>query len=178
MFSPPSHAEMLAVTEAVSGGAGVLYLYGNYGGDTMNFDLAAELAADQGVQGVQVATLLGADDVASAPKGSEADRRGGTGIVFLYKIAGAKADEGASPEEVVAVTAHAASRVRSMGVALSPCTVPAAGQPTFTVAEGEMETRDGDPRRARDAQRPARDRRPDRRRAGQRAARGSALRAG
>lgn len=136
VFSSPSHAEMLAVTNAINGGAGVLYLYGNYGGDTMNFDLAAELAADQGIQ---VATLLGADDVASAPPGSESDRRGVAGIFFLYKIAGAKAAEGASLAEVVAVTAHAASRVRSMGVALSPCTVPAAGQPTFSVADGEME---------------------------------------
>jgi phosphoenolpyruvate---glycerone phosphotransferase subunit DhaK len=136
VFSSPSHAEMLAVTEAINGGAGVLYLYGNYGGDTMNFDLAAELAAEKGIR---VATLLGADDVASAPSGSEADRRGVAGIFFLYKIAGAKAAEGASLDEVVTVTAHAASLVRSMGVALSPCTVPAAGHPTFSVADGEME---------------------------------------
>jgi phosphoenolpyruvate---glycerone phosphotransferase subunit DhaK len=136
VFSSPSHAEMLAVTEAVNGGAGVFYLYGNYSGDTMNFDLAAELAADKGIQ---VASLRAADDVASAPKGRETDRRGVAGIFFLYKIAGAIALEGASLDDVVAMTTHAASRLRSMGVALSPCTVPAAGHPTFGVTAGEME---------------------------------------
>ena len=136
VFSSPSHAEMLAVTKAIDGGAGVFYLYGNYGGDIMNFDLAAELAADEGIT---VASFQGCDDVASALRGRESDRRGVAGILFLYKIAGAKADEGASLDEVVAVTRHAAARVRTMGVALSPCTVPAAGRPTFTVDPGQME---------------------------------------
>jgi phosphoenolpyruvate---glycerone phosphotransferase subunit DhaK len=136
VFSSPSHAEMLAVTKAIDGGAGVFYLYGNYGGDIMNFDLAAELAADEGIT---VASFQGSDDVASAPKGNEGDRRGVAGIFFLYKIAGAKAEAGGSLEEVVAVTKHAAARTRSMGVALSPCIVPAAGQPTFSVEPGQME---------------------------------------
>jgi phosphoenolpyruvate---glycerone phosphotransferase subunit DhaK len=136
VFSSPSHAEMLAVTKAIDGGAGVFYLYGNYGGDVMNFDLAAELAADDGIT---VASFQAGDDVASAPKGKEADRRGVAGIFFLYKIAGAKADTGASLDEVVGVTRRAAGRLRSMGVALSPCTVPAAGQPTFSVEPGQME---------------------------------------
>lgn len=136
VFSSPSHAEMLAVTRAVNGGAGVFYLYGNYSGDVMNFDLAAELAADEGIT---VASFQASDDIASAPKGRETDRRGVAGILFLYKIAGAKAEQGASLDDVVAVTKHAATRLRSMGVALSPCTVPAAGRPTFTVEAGQME---------------------------------------
>jgi len=136
VFASPSSDQMLAVTRAIHGGAGVLYLYGNYGGDRMNFDLAAELA---GIEDIQVEAVLGADDIASAPKGEEHRRRGIAGIFFLYKIAGAAAATGASLAEVKAVTEKAASRVRSMGVALSPCTVPAAGRPTFEVPDGQME---------------------------------------
>jgi dihydroxyacetone kinase len=127
---------MLEVTRAVNSGAGVLYVYGNYGGDVMNFDLAAELA---GAEGIQVATVLGADDVASAPKGEEQRRRGIAGIFFLYKVAGAAAARGVSLAEVVAVTQRAAGNVRSMGVALAPCTLPAAGVPTFELPDGQME---------------------------------------
>ena len=116
VFASPSSDQMLAVMRAVNGGAGVLQLYGNYGGDVMNFGLAAELAE---ADGIEVATVLGADDVASAPAGEEARRRGIAGIFFLYKVAGA--------------------RVRSMGVALAPCTVPSAGRPTFELPAGEME---------------------------------------
>jgi dihydroxyacetone kinase len=136
VFASPSAEEMLAVTRAVDGGAGVLFLYGNYGGDVINFGLAAELALGEGIE---VDTVLAADDVASAPKGEEARRRGIAGIFFLYKIAGASAAEGASLADVKAVTARAADNLRSMGVALSPATVPAAGRPTFELPEGEME---------------------------------------
>jgi dihydroxyacetone kinase len=136
VFASPSSEQVLEATRAVDSGAGVLYLYGNYGGDVMNFDLAGELA---GAEGIETATLLAADDVASAPRGSEARRRGVAGIAFLYKVAGARAEEGGSLPEVVAVTERAAAGLRSMGVALSPCIVPAAGQPTFSLAEGEME---------------------------------------
>jgi dihydroxyacetone kinase len=102
----------------------------------MNFGLAAELAA---AEGIDVATVIAADDVASAPTESEARRRGIGGIFFLYKVAGASAAAGSSLHEVRAVTERAGSRLRSMGVALSPCIVPAAGRPTFELAEGEME---------------------------------------
>ena len=136
VFASPSTDQMLAVTRAIHGGAGVLYLYGNYGGDCLNFDLAAELAADEGIE---VATVLGADDIASAPPERANRRRGIAGIFFLYKVAGAKAAEGASLAEVVATTQRAAAGVRSMGVALSSCTVPAAGKPTFELPAGEME---------------------------------------
>ena len=136
VFASPSSDQMLAVTRAISGGAGVLYLYGNYGGDRLNFDLAAELAADDGIE---VRTILGADDVASAPPERGSARRGIAGIFFLYKVAGAAAAAGASLDEVVAVTERAASGTRTMGVALSPCTIPAAGVPTFELPAGQME---------------------------------------
>jgi len=136
VFASPSSDQMLATMRAVDGGRGVLQLYGNYGGDVMNFGLAAELAE---AEGIRVATVLGADDVASAPKGEEARRRGIAGIFFLYKVAGARADEGADLDEVRAATERAAANVRSMGVALAPCTVPSAGRPTFELPEGEME---------------------------------------
>jgi dihydroxyacetone kinase len=136
VFASPSADAMLAVSRDIHAGRGVLYLYGNYGGDVMNFDLAAELAD---AEGIKVATVLGADDVASAPRGDEARRRGIAGIFFLYKVAGARAEEGADLADVHAVTARAAASVRSMGVALSPCTVPAAGRPTFELPVGQME---------------------------------------
>jgi len=136
VFASPSSDDMLEVTRAISAGKGVLYLYGNYGGDRLNFDLAAELAADEGIE---VRTILGADDVASAPPDRAAARRGIAGIFFLYKVAGAAAAAGASLEDVVAVTERAAAGTRTMGVALSPCTIPAAGVPTFELPEGQME---------------------------------------
>ena len=136
VFASPSSEQILEATRAVDGGAGVLYLYGNYSGDVMNFDLAAELAQ---AEGTEVSTVLGADDVASAPAASAARRRGVAGITFLYKLAGAHAEEGGSLPEVVAVAERAAAGLRSMGVALSPCVVPAAGRPTFSLPAGEME---------------------------------------
>jgi dihydroxyacetone kinase len=136
VFASPSADQMLEVTLAINGGAGVLYLYGNYGGDVMNFDLAAELAA---AQGVEVATVLAADDVASAPKGDEHRRRGIAGIAFLYKVAGAAAEAGLPLSEVLATTERAAQGLRTMGVALSPCVIPAAGRATFSLPDGEME---------------------------------------
>ena len=136
VFASPSADQMLEVTEAVSAGRGVLYLYGNYGGDVMNFDLAAELAD---AAGIEVQTVLSADDVASAPPERADRRRGIAGIFLLYKVAGAAAAAGASLDDVVAVTRRAADGLRTMGVALSPCTIPAAGVPTFELPDGEME---------------------------------------
>jgi phosphoenolpyruvate---glycerone phosphotransferase subunit DhaK len=136
VFASPSSDDMLEVTRAIDGGSGVVYLYGNYGGDRLNFDLAAELAADEGIE---VRTILGADDVASAPPERANTRRGIAGIFFLFKVAGAAAAAGASLAEVVALTERAASGTRTMGVALSPCTIPAAGVPTFELPAGEME---------------------------------------
>lgn len=136
VFASPSAAQILQATRAVDGGAGVLYLYGNYGGDLMNFDLAAELAE---AEGITVRTVVGADDVASAPPGEEHLRRGIAGIVLLYKIAGAAAARGADLDEVVRLVETAAAALRSFGVALSPMTLPSVGKPTFELPDGEME---------------------------------------
>jgi dihydroxyacetone kinase len=136
VFASPSMNQMLTLTKAVHGGKGVLYLYGNYGGDVMNFDMAAELAEDEDIA---VETVLVADDVASAPKGSESDRRGVAGLFYAYKVAGACADSGGSLEEVAGATKKALEQVRSIGVAISPCEVPGAGKPSFTLPEDQME---------------------------------------
>lgn len=136
VFASPSAKEMLNVTKAINSGKGVLYLYGNYGGDVMNFDMAAEMAS---LEGIEVKTVLVADDVASAPKGEEARRRGVAGLFFAYKIAGAKAAEGASLDQVFHCTNKALQKIRTMGVALSPCTIPLAGKATFSIGEDEME---------------------------------------
>jgi phosphoenolpyruvate---glycerone phosphotransferase subunit DhaK len=136
VFSSPTTGQMLKVTKAINGGEGVLYLYGRYQGDMMNFDSAAEMAEDEGIK---VETLMVTDDVASASPKDWQRRRGVAGLFFAYKIAGAKAEEGANLAEVKTTTEKALATIRSMGVALSPCTVPAVGKPTFSIGENEME---------------------------------------
>ena len=136
VFSSPTSSQMLAVTKAIHGGAGVLYLYGNYTGDVMNFDMAAEMAD---MEGIKVETVLVSDDVASAPPDRWQTRRGVAGLFFAYKIAGARAAEMADLASVRAAALKAVTNTRSMGVALSPCTVPEAGRPTFTIGDDEME---------------------------------------
>ena len=136
VFQSPSADQMLEVTKRIHSGKGVLYIYGNYGGDVMNFDMATEMAS---IEDIEVRTVLVKDDVASAEASRAETRRGVAGMVFAFKIAGAKADQGASLDEVEAVTKKALERTRTMGVALGPCILPAVGRPTFTVPNGEME---------------------------------------
>lgn len=136
VFSSPSADDMVAATKAVNGGAGVLYLFGNYSGDKMNFEMAAEMA---GAEGIPVKMSIAADDVASAPRSEKNRRRGIAGIFFAYKIAGAKADTKASLDEVKATADQVIEQTCTMGVALSPCTIPAVGKPNFAIAEDEME---------------------------------------
>jgi dihydroxyacetone kinase len=136
VFSSPSAEDMLEVAKAAHGGEGVLFLYGNYSGDVMNFDMAAEMAE---MDGLTVKTVLGKDDVTSAPNEEFDRRRGVAGIFFPFKIAGAAAEEGRDLDAVHAVASRAAFNTRSMGVALSGTTIPAAGEPGFEVPEGEME---------------------------------------
>ena len=136
VFSSPSSETMLNVTRRIHGGKGVVYIYGNYGGDVMNFDMASEMAA---MEDIEVRTVLVRDDVASAPPADEPRRRGVAGMVFAFKVAGAKADLGGSLDEVAGAAEKALANLRTMGVALSPCTVPRVGKPTFTIGEGEME---------------------------------------
>jgi phosphoenolpyruvate---glycerone phosphotransferase subunit DhaK len=136
VFASPSADQMATVTKRIHGGAGVVYIYGNYGGDVLNFDMAAEMAA---FEDIEVRTVLVKDDVASAPPEEAARRRGVAGMIFAFKCAGACADQGGSLDEVVAAAEKALANTRTMGVALSPCTVPMAGKPTFTIGEDEME---------------------------------------
>ncbi len=136
VFSSPSAEQMLAATRAASGGVGVLYLYGNYGGDVLNFDLAAELAE---AEGIPTRTVLVTDDVASAPPERAADRRGIAGLFFAYKCAGAAAERGDSLDQVADAATAAVGATRTMGVGLSPAILPSAGKPTFELADGEME---------------------------------------
>ena len=136
VFSSPNSDQMFEVTQRIHGGRGVVYIYGNYGGDRMNFDMAAEMAD---MEGIEVRTVLVKDDVASAPAAEADRRRGVAGMVFAFKVAGARADLGGTLDEVEAVARKALSNIRTMGVALSPCTVPAAGRPTFAIGEDEME---------------------------------------
>ncbi|MGA2481213.1 MAG: dihydroxyacetone kinase subunit DhaK [Spirochaetia bacterium] len=136
VFQSPSAERMLNVTKAIDAGVGVLYIYGNYSGDAMNFDMAKEMAA---MDNIRVEQVIGTDDVASAPRGQEHKRRGVAGIFFLYKCAGAMACTAASLDEVKRVAEKAAANVRTMGVALSPNTVPEVGKPQFSIGENEME---------------------------------------
>ena len=136
VFQSPSADQMLEVTKVINQGAGVLYIYGNYTGDIMNFDMATEMAD---MEGIKVLSVVGNDDVASSPKGQEHKRRGVAGIFFVYKTAGAAAAEGMSLDEVKRVAEKAKASVRTMGVALTPCIVPEVGHASFSIGENEME---------------------------------------
>ncbi|TFD79193.1 dihydroxyacetone kinase subunit DhaK [Cryobacterium fucosi] len=136
VFSSPSSGQVLEATKAVSGGAGVLYLYGNYGGDVFNFDLAADMAE---LEGIPTMTAVGRDDVASQPKERSADRRGVAGIMFAFKAAGAAAERGDSLEQVAAVAEDIIDNTATMGIGLSPTILPTTGKPSFELGDGEME---------------------------------------
>jgi dihydroxyacetone kinase-like protein len=136
VFASPSVEQMVDAMRAANGGAGVLRLYGNYGGDVMNFDMAGEMME---MEDVPSTTVKLADDVASAPPAEAQKRRGVAGMVFAFKIAGAAAEEGKNLAEVTRIAQAAADACRTAGVALTPCTVPQAGKPTFTIDEDEME---------------------------------------
>jgi dihydroxyacetone kinase-like protein len=136
VFAGPSVGDCVEAMQAADGGAGVLRLYGNYGGDRMNFDMAGEMLE---LDGMDTTTVLIADDIASAGKDERSKRRGVAGLIYAYKIAGARAEAGASLAEVTATAAKAAGATATIGVALSSCIVPEAGKPTFTIADDEIE---------------------------------------
>jgi phosphoenolpyruvate---glycerone phosphotransferase subunit DhaK len=133
--SPPAQMFLDAIKEA-NAGKGVAILYGNYAGDNMNVAMAMEEAEDEGIL---VKKVVANDDVPSATKGEEARRRGVAGEILMWKVGGAKAAMGASLDEVIATAQKAIDNTRSMGVGLSPCTIPEVGHPNFTIAEGKME---------------------------------------
>ena len=136
VFASPSVEQMADAMRAAHGGAGVLRLYGNYGGDIMNFDMAGDMLE---MEDVRSTTVLLADDVASAKPEERDKRRGVAGMVYAFKIAGAAADTGADLDEVTNIAQKAADSCRSIGAALTPCIVPQAGKPTFELAADEME---------------------------------------
>ena len=136
VFQSPSGDQMFEVTKAIHQGAGVLYIYGNYSGDILNFDMAAEMAE---IEDIKVLSVVGNDDVASSPPGQEHKRRGVAGIFFVFKAAGAAAAEGMSLDDVKRVAEKAKANTRTMGVALTPCIVPEVGHATFSIGEREME---------------------------------------
>jgi phosphoenolpyruvate---glycerone phosphotransferase subunit DhaK len=136
VFTSPVPDQMQAATKAVDSGAGVLHFVLNYTGDIMNFEMAAELAAEDGVT---VETVIMNDDVAVEDSLYTAGRRGVAGGILLNKIAGAAAEEGRDLSAVAEVSRKVIGNVRSMGMALTSCTVPAAGRPTFDLPDDQME---------------------------------------
>lgn len=136
VFASPPPDPILECAKAVSGGAGVLFMYGNYAGDVMNFDMAAEMA---GMDDIEVRTVLTTDDVASAPLDQRQKRRGVAGNFFIFKAAGAACDLMLSLDECERIARKANDRTFTMGVALSPCSLPQTRRPNFEIGADEME---------------------------------------
>lgn len=136
VFSSPSPDRILEGIKRADSGKGVLLVIKNYSGDIMNFELAAELAE---MEGIEVEYVVVKDDVAVEDSTFSAGRRGIAGTVFVHKIAGAKAKQGASLQEVKKAAEKAIKNIRSMGMSLSPCTIPANGIPNFEIPDDEME---------------------------------------
>jgi len=133
VFQSPSAEQIAKLTKELDSGSGVLYLYGNYTGDIMNFDMAGELC---GMDGIRTLSIVGADDVNS--NADPAARRGIAGIFFMYKCAGAVAAKMGSLDDVLAMAQKAKDATRTVGFALSPCVIPEVGHPNFTLKDNEM----------------------------------------
>jgi dihydroxyacetone kinase-like protein len=136
VFTSPPPQPICETAKAAHGGSGILFLYGNYAGDVLNFDMATEMLTDSGIAVVSVRI---SDDVASAPPERSSERRGIAGDLFVIKVAGACAEENASLAAVQNAASKANDNTRSMGVALSSCVIPASGQPIFEIAHDELE---------------------------------------
>nr|WP_321443256.1 dihydroxyacetone kinase subunit DhaL [uncultured Cohaesibacter sp.] len=136
VFASPSPEHIMDAARAVDGGAGVLFLYGNYTGDVLNFDMAVEECIENGIPARSIAVN---DDVASAPPERAEERRGVAGDFFVFKVAGAAAEEGRSLNDCEAAARHALANTRSMGVALTACSLPQTGKPNFEIGHDEME---------------------------------------
>ncbi|MFI7532446.1 dihydroxyacetone kinase subunit DhaK [Streptosporangium sp. NPDC049376] len=157
IFTSPVPDQMVTATAAANGGAGVLHVVKNYTGDVLNFELAADLCAEEGVE---IARVLVDDDVAVRDSPDTAGRRGTGATVFVEKIAGAAAEGGAPLAEVARVAREVNARSRSFGIALEACTTPVSGRPTFELGETEIELGvgiHGEPGRSRAAMRDARE---------------------
>lgn len=136
VFASPPPDPILECAKAVSGGAGVLFMYGNYAGDVMNFDMAAEMAT---MDDIEVRTVLSTDDVASAPRDQREKRRGVAGNFFIFKAAGAACDHMLSFDECERIARKANDHTYTMGVALSPCSLPQTRRQNFEIGPDEME---------------------------------------
>ena len=133
VFQSPSPEQVYEISKEVEAGAGILYLYGNYTGDIMTFDMATDLCE---MDDIECKSIVGADDVNSHP--DPATRRGVAGIYFMYKAVGARADQGGSLDEVLAAAQLAKDNTRTVGFALTPCVIPEVGHPNFELKEDEM----------------------------------------
>ena len=136
IFTSPSASAFLNAFRAADAGAGVACLYGNYAGDNMNVKLARRSAEKEGIR---VETVVANDDVPSAPRDERAQRRGVAGEVLMWKVGGARAALGGTLDEVIAAAQKAIDSTRSIGVGLTPCTIPAVGKPNFSIEPGMME---------------------------------------
>jgi dihydroxyacetone kinase phosphoprotein-dependent L subunit len=136
IFTSPSAEQAYRCAKALDGGAGVLFSYGNYAGDVLNFDMAQTRCRDEGVD---VRTVIVTDDVASAPKGKEHERRGVAGDLYVFKVAGASAARGDDMNGVEQAAQRANTNTRSIGIAFAGCTLPGQTEPLFTVEPGTME---------------------------------------
>lgn len=136
IFTSPSAQAFYEAFKAADGGAGVACLYGNYAGDNMNVKLATRMADRDGIR---VETVVANDDVASAPASEREKRRGVAGEVLMWKVGGAKAALGGTLHEVIAAAQKAIDNCRSVGIGLTPCTIPAVGKPNFAIEPGQME---------------------------------------
>lgn len=136
IFSSPPAQMFCDAFRAANSGKGIACLYGNYAGDIMNVKIAIKMAA---AQGIEVKTVVANDDVPSAPRDQREKRRGVAGEVLMWKIGGAKAAMGASLSEVIGAAQKAIDNTRSMGIGLSPCTIPEVGHPNFSIEPGKME---------------------------------------
>ena len=136
VFASPSVDEISTAIKSANSEKGVLCIYGNYGGDVMNFDMASEMLE---MEDIKVESIVVADDVASAAKEEKEKRRGVTGMLYVFKTTGAIAESGADFDEVKRVAVKTNENIRTMGIALTPTILPQAGKPTFEIGDDEME---------------------------------------
>jgi len=136
VFASPSVDQIVSTIRNGDNGNGVLCVIGNYGGDVMNFEMACEITTSEGIK---TKTIIVADDIASASEKEKLKRRGIAGMIFVFKIASAISETGASLEDAFKVATDANNNIRTLGVALSPCILPEAGKPTFEIGDDEIE---------------------------------------
>lgn len=136
IFSSPTAKAFFEAFKEADGGKGIACLYGNYAGDNMNVKMARQMAE---MEGIEVKTVVANDDVASAPKEESHKRRGVAGEILMWKVGGAKAAKGGSLDEVIAAAQKAIDHTKSVGIGITPCTIPSVGKPNFQIKDGTME---------------------------------------